>query len=383
MDYNKFPNESNKEYKIRLCKNKEIYGLSFNDIAVALNEGKSESYYRKWWNGYEEGYLDGINSNSSLDKEVELQIREIEKEKVKFQDYRRAYKKDVKSLARSELLNNIIVEKLSFVKPYEPINFCHNVENSVDMLISLSDIHYGIVIDNYWNKYNPSVLKDRLEKYLNKIKGIKDKHGCVNAYVSCNGDLISGLIHPSIVLQNNENVVDQIMHVSEIISWFLFELHCLEFNNIYFSMVAGNHSRLSNKDTAPKDERLDRIAPWYIKSRLSNNKDIFVLDNNIDCTLNLMNIRGLNYLTVHGDYDNFSSVNKVIGMLSEDIYCVHFAHLHHNASDYCQKYKVIMSGSLQGADDYSIEKRLYSKAQQLVCICSENGIECQYDIILQ
>ena len=107
------------------------------------------------------------------------------------------------------------------------------------------------------------------------------------------------------------------------------------------------------------------------------------LDNNIDTTLNVVNIRGLNYLNVHGDYDNFTSCQKVIEMLDIPIYCVHMGHLHHNKTDWMQKYKLIMSGSIQGMDDFCIQKRIFGKAQQLVCVCNEKGIQCTYDIDLQ
>ena len=50
---NIMPNESFKDYKIRLCKNKENYSLSWKDIAELLNKVSGnnfgESAYRKWW----------------------------------------------------------------------------------------------------------------------------------------------------------------------------------------------------------------------------------------------------------------------------------------------------------------------------------------------
>ena len=96
----------------------------------------------------------------------------------------------------------------------------------------------------------------------------------------------------------------------------------------------------------------------------------------------VVNIRGKNYVNVHGDYDNFSNIQKTIDMIGEDVYCVHFGHKHHNAFDYNQRYKIIMSGSLMGMDDFCIEKRIYGKPQQLVGICTKEGMICTYDIML-
>ena len=53
MDINIMSNENFKDYKIRLCKNKDIYNLSWNMVADLLNSVSgnnfNESTYRKWW----------------------------------------------------------------------------------------------------------------------------------------------------------------------------------------------------------------------------------------------------------------------------------------------------------------------------------------------
>ena len=108
-----------------------------------------------------------------------------------------------------------------------------------------------------------------------------------------------------------------------------------------------------------------------------------MLDNKIDNTMSLLEIRGLNYIGVHGDMDKVDSVLKLVEMLPCKVYGIIFGHLHHNSSDFIQGYKTLISGSLMGVDDYCIEKRLFGKAQQLVCVCDNKGVRCMYDVILQ
>lgn len=381
-------NESIKEYKIRLCRNKVAYGLTFDRIAELVNketgESKSEGFFRRWWNGYDEGYQDGTKKgikNDEILKTYEEQRIAIEKEKVKFCDYRSAYRKVVREDARKDILLDIISDKLSSVKPYEPASSII-FDSDNDLLVGLNDLHFGANINNYWNEYNSDIAKQRLEEYIAHIFKIAKTHKSENCYVCGNGDFISGNIHPTIQIANKENVVEQIIGVSELVSWFLAELSS-HFKNVYFSAVPGNHSRLSTKDNSPKDERLDDLIPWYVKARLQNISNIIVLDNTIDSTLNLMNIRGLNYVNVHGDYDGHNNIQKLIEMLDVPVYCIHFGHKHHNSLDYIQKYKVIMSGSLMGVDDYCIQNRIYGRAQQLVCVCDNTGIVCTYDVDLQ
>lgn len=378
-------NETLKDYKIRLCQNKEVYGLTFEDIADLINkesgENRSEGYFRKWWNGYKEGYSDGIEkskNNDSLLFDYEQKRIEFEKEKNKFLDYRRSYNKEIRDDSRKEILFDIVSQEISKVKPYER-QMRNFVKSDKDLFVSLSDIHFGANIDNYWNKYNSDIAKSRLDEYLSKILQIKETHKAENCYVCANGDFISGNIHPTIQISNNENVVKQVIGVSELIAWFLSELSNY-FKTVYFACVPGNHSRLSTKENSPKDERLDDLIPWYVKARLQNIENVDFIENNIDSTFNVVNIRGLNYLNVHGDLDRSKGIQRIVDMLNVPIYCIHYGHLHHNSTDYSQKYKVIMSGSLQGMDDYCIQKRIFGLPQQLVCVCDNNGILCHYDI---
>ena len=227
MDYKKLIGESVKDYKIRLCSNKDIYNLSFQKIAELINfetgENKDESTYRKWWNAYKEGVLDTekkLLDNDEVLKEYESKRIEAEKARIRFFDQRTAYTKNIRNEARFDELKDIILDKLSIVEPYErnkkEVFFSKN-----DLLIGLNDIHFGSNIDNNWNKYNPDVAKERLDLYLSNIISIKNTHKSTNCYVCANGDLISGNIHPTIQISNKENVVKQIMGVSELISWFL------------------------------------------------------------------------------------------------------------------------------------------------------------------
>ena len=64
------PTESPKEYQIRLCKNRDEYGLTWSDLAHILNEeykeNKSESVYRKWWYAFS----DGCEYTNSMYKDI-------------------------------------------------------------------------------------------------------------------------------------------------------------------------------------------------------------------------------------------------------------------------------------------------------------------------
>jgi hypothetical protein len=390
LDLNRLENESFIDYCERLITGKDnnIYDIDKSEIwDLLFNEKISSDEARKRLYGVKavisklktEGYEDIIDE-AVLEK-IELKRIEFEKEKQRFFDQRTAYNKIIRDTARLDELKDIILSSVHGIKPYESY-YRTDISNSEnDLLVGLNDIHFGVEIDNYWNKYNSDIAKKRLEKYLSEIISVQKLHNSENCFVFANGDLISGNTHLTIALANKENVVEQVMGVSELISWFLSELSNY-FNSVYFLVVAGNHSRLSLKDMSPKNERLDDLIPFYVKARLQNLHNVSVLEDHIDNTMSVIDIRGRKYLGVHGDYDNLSNILKLVEMLPDKVYSIYMGHLHHNKTDFVQGYKVLMSGSLMGVDDYCIEKRIFGKSQQLICVCDSNGVKCAYDIIL-
>ena len=319
---------------------------------------------------------------SMLDsKRIELQI-----ERQKFFDQRNALNKLLRERSRQEELNEILAEAIQSGS-LPRLNYSRvEVEPSDnDLLVSLNDIHYGANVQNYWNTYNSDICREMMCRYLDRIISIGETHSSENCIVWANGDEISGNIHQSIAVTNKENVIEQIKGVSELIAEFLAELS-RHFRNVTFVSVAGNHSRIEqNKDKALVSERLDDLVEWYLGARLQNFENITIGGGEkIDNTMYLVDIRGKTYCGVHGDFDGSTSkVQSLQTMAGRPLYAVLTGHLHHNKMDEVQGVKTVMAGSFLGMDDYCVQKRIYGKAEQMVCVCDNSGIRCSYDIPLK
>ena len=317
---------------------------------------------------------------SALDvKKIELQM-----ERQKFYDQRNAFNRLIRERSRQEELNEILVEAVKSGNlpqlHYERFDIA---PSDNDLLVSLNDIHYGANVSNFWNTYNSDVCREMMCRYLDRIISIGETHRSENCVVWANGDEISGNIHQSIAVTNKENVIEQIKGVSELIAEFLAELH---FSNVTFVSVAGNHSRIEpNKDRALISERLDDLVEWYLGARLQNFENITIGGGEkIDHTIYLVDVRGQTYCGVHGDFDGSASkVQALQAMAGKPIYAVLSGHLHHNKIDEVQGVKTIMAGSFLGMDDYCVQKRIVGRAEQMVCVCDENGVRCSYGIPLQ
>lgn len=324
-------------------------------------------------------------SDGSILSDIDAQIIELRKERQKFYDQRSAFTKAVRERSRQEELNEIIIQAVQGGElprlDYQPHQIIHT-DN--DLLVSLNDIHYGANVNNAWNTYNSDICKNMMRTYLDRVIAIGQMHQSENCVVWMNGDAISGNIHYSIAVTNKENVIEQVMGVSELVSEFLAELS-KHFARVYFVSVAGNHSRINpNKDSTLSSERLDDLIEWYIKARLQNFDNVYFECNKIDNTMYTINVRGKTYCGIHGDYDNSASnVQTLQTMVGAPVYAILSGHLHHNKVDNIQGIKTVMAGSFMGMDDYCVQKRIYGKPEQMVCVCTQDGILCHYDISLK
>ena len=318
---------------------------------------------------------------------LDVRMVELQKERQKFFDQRMAWNKMVRERAREEELNEIIqhcIASGSLPELRYDDTVLHHVVGDNTLLVSMNDIHYGANIDNAWCTYNSDICAEMMARYLERVIGIANIMGSEDVVVWSAGDAISGSIHRSIQVSNKENVIEQIMGVSELIAQFIAGLSS-HFRTVRFVSVAGNHSRIEpNKDNAVTAERLDDLVEWYLKARLQNFENVIIDDTHkLDSTISVFEVRGQNYVLVHGDFDpSASKMQALQQMIGVPIYAVLSGHMHHNQTNVVQGIRTVMAGSFQGMDSFCVEKRIVGQPEQMVCVCDETGIRCHYDIPL-
>ena len=395
MDIERRNNETPLQYHKRIIYgklvDKTLADIDYSDLSeLAYGQSYSSDDARRMFYGsrrtlqlLDEERASGLGGDNIL-SDIDEKIINLRKERQKFYDQRNAFNKVVRERSRQEELNEILV---SAVKDgnlprlnYEPIQI---EPSDNDLLVSLYVLHFGIDISNAWNTYNPDVCREMMRKYLNKIISIGSTHHSENCIVYNCGDSISGKIHLTIQITNKENVVEQVKGVSELIAEFLAELSS-HFNSVKYVSVAGNHSRLDTKDNSPYDERMDDLIEWYLAARLQDFENIEIdTQSRIDATMFMTDIRGKTYLGVHGDFDGSATkIAALQAMARRPLYAVLSGHKHHNMCDEVQGVKTVMAGSFLGVDDFCIQKRIYGKPEQMVCVCDDSGIVCHYDIEL-
>ena len=388
--YKRFEGETDEELIFRICNDKEQIG-SWQDVANIINEltgnDYGESTYRKKYQAFQKmlsaNQSKFVDSDAQL-REIEDQIRELERMKIQFRDEKRSWNKQNYENSRFDEVMNILVERMdNFAKKDFTPHPSPTIDGDKNMIICLSDLHIGQCFSSYFGEFNSDIAKERLQKYMNEILNIARDNHVKKAYVFMLGDSISNSLHKTIEVSNKENVIDQLKLSIEYISSFCYEL-TKYFEHVYLASASGNHSRLQAKDLAQHSERLDAFIAWDVCRTLQYVDNFHsLLHRSIDDGIADINIDGKTYLLIHGDYDTptktgYLNLSNIVGFFPDYICCGH-----KHFCFYSQESKFIQSGSLASSgDDYCIEKRLSGKASQMVCVVDKTGVKSVHPIML-
>lgn len=380
--------ESPTDYKFRVCRDRLSLGLdTWQKVADTLNEEFesewSESKYRKWYYGFQEGveYAKSFSDEEYLE-DIKQQKIELQKEKIRYQDQKREYNNLIRQQARFEHTQEMIercVADVAASKPLvaikKPVTFSLKKKG----IALWSDFHFGSKFENSFGSYNPEVFEDRFKSLLAQTIEYGRRNNIGELIVANLGDAIAGLIHVGNRIQSSEDVVSQLTRVAEYMAEGLAML-ANEFDQIRFFNIMGNHSRCTpNKNESLFKENLERLIPWYLEARLSKFRNIEITNDTDGIIVDYMNDTPFVY--VHGDLDRVSSVAKnipqMLGIVPKYIFA---GHIHHNTVKEAGVTTVITNGCLSGLDDYAVSLRLYAEPMQKFIVLDGSSIECTYEI---
>lgn len=362
---------------------KDKYNVKCNSDTI--RKGSSTIFGGKFRTEYLKTKMASENNKSSgdINPELDAKIQEMRKEKIKLSDARVEYNRLIRQEARKESYLDMVRKIISEEVAPMNIPIHYNLFNSsTDLLCHFTDIHTGIEIHNWKNNFDQDELKKRIEKYTSDILDIRGLHESENCYLVI-GEILSGLIHNNLRLQNNMDLIEQFKYISELISAMLYRM-ANHFNHIYVYVTPGNHSRVSPKKEDSLDgENMDILLPFYLKARMQNIKNISICDNTVEPEIAMFNIRGNNVFAVHGHKDSPANVVQNFTLMfgiKPDI--VLLGHRHLNGLSTVYDTKIIESGSMSGTDNYATSIRKANRPEQTVSVIGDNGLICLYDVQL-
>lgn len=379
-------------WRLASAKDQGLLDISWAELANIFNDelrggdpAWNESAYRK---PYQQAALYYRNvfskmQNSDFLEDMEEQRRLLEKEKVKFRDERTEYNRLIRQEARKESFLESVQRTIS--ESTKPIGLqvpYSLLASDSDIVMPITDVHAGIEIDNFKNTFNEEILAQRLSQYVAEVLTIAEQHKSENLYIVIS-EVISGIIHYTLRLQNNMDMMEQFKYIAELIAEMIVRL-APEFHHVFVYTAPGNHSRISpRKEESLDGENMDVLLPFYLKARLQNIKNVAICENTLDPEIPVFDVRGQCVMAAHGHKDTPQTVVQNFTLWSgkqPDI--VLLGHRHTNGYLTVYDTKVVQSGCISGADDYIMAKRICNKPEQAVCVIDERGLRCVYDIRL-
>ena len=334
-----------------------------------------ESRHRKIYESWHKVHLDVINEYSSdgdseiLDK-IQKKEDELYKKRVLAGDKIREHRNILRNNARFDNLQDTAIECANIMSKDYPFenNLTYNDNNKEKVgLLLLSDFHYGISIDNFLNKYNKHIAKERLTKVVNETLEFCDNNKIRNLKILNIGDLINGFIHVSTRIENEEDVITQLIEVTELLSNMINEF-APHFDSIEYLDTLDNHSRCTaDKKLSMEEENFGRLISWYLKPRLKDLGNVKIISDRLDDTISKLDILGETCFAVHGHNDNVSNVVEKLSLITRIIpMSIFLGHTHHHYERDVMGVDVIVNGTLSGTDTYALGKRLNSKPMQKI-----------------
>lgn len=312
-------------------------------------------------------YVDNLN----------VLLREIKKERVRLSDERTQNQSYIRRMSREETLVQMardVAQTMSGKKQLAPVYMPLTHDKSREGILCLSDWHYGMDVENYFNVYNPVECVNRVvrlrDEVISKGKELKIR----KLHVVNLSDLISGRIHATIRLENRFDVVTQIMNVSEIVAELLTDLS--EHFEIEYRDCLDNHSRLEpNKKESLELESLARIVPWYLEERLKHNQRVKILYNTYADDIISFKVFDFSVVAVHGHKDSPTKiVQNMVAATRQRNDLVLSAHFHHFGADEENECLRVSNGTLMGVDTHSQDLRLTSKPSQNLIVANKDNV---------
>ena len=398
MDNNlkRLDGETQEQYFFRVCSMKESLGFTWPQMAEIFNAefgcNKGDTAYRKEWAAFNKIFnanADRLVGDNVYSNEIQEQIDELYKAKRQLADQRREYNKVLTSDARAKHLAERLVEAANIVplENYSNIFSFKNSNSKEEAVLALSDWHYGQISDNIWNEYNPEICLRRVSALFDKAVSVLQEHSARTLHIVLLGDFVSGAIHTGVRVASEEDICDQLMHVSEILANFINVIsRCVDKVNVYSTY--GNHARtIQNKNDSIHSDNMERVIPWWLKQRLKDNDRVNIIDSEYYEFIYL-NICGYNVVCTHGDLDRFKDFGVVVNSLFSKKYGKTIDYTFSGDKHHLESFEQFgiesaLVGSLCGTDEFANNKRLYSNPMQTLCIFNQDdGKLCTYNIKL-
>ena len=314
-------------------------------------------------------------SADEMSESIQNQIDDLYKTKALNRDILNEHRRLLRDDARLERLKESVREAVKMLPKMDLVPSADGADPNEEAILMVSDLHIGMTIDSFSNKYNFSIAEKRVAKLTEDTIKYCRMNNVRRLNVVNLGDLISGIIHITIRLQEEFDAIEQTMKAAELISNMLNRLQEAAPEVIY-SSCTDNHSRLvADKNQAIEKENLYRIMDWFIEERLKGTNVKFGHDNLSPVLGKFKLINGKVVMFSHGHLNRPNmAFQDFIGASEEYIHYVLLGHYHCEKTKYFQNMKVFINGSICGTDPYAEGLMKFTKPSQTLIVLDGDNV---------
>ena len=379
-----------------VCSRKDLTG-DWNKIRDILNtrlkKDYNESTYRKKYQSYCDMKLacKDIDPDFTGDTtEVDVQKRELEKERKKLQTEKLEYNRWLRENAREEMIYEQINDGINKLIPLEIPEQRAIKEQNREAVLCLADAHFNTEFEikglfgEVLNSYSPEIFYQRMWYLRDKVREICERENMSVLHIFGLGDDNDGLLRlTDNLFKLRWGVIDSTLVYADFMANWINEIS--KFVDVKLQMVEdSNHNQLrlcSAPKNAFKGENLSKVIIHIIKSRLKDNPCVSITQNPTGYIYE--NILGYNLMGIHGEV---KSLKEAIDNLSK-LYGLRIDYLigghKHHSEEYGFDCEGISVGSIIGIDSYSTHLMRSSNASATMLIVEEgNGVVTKHTIKL-
>ena len=394
MTIEKQESESMLSYAWRITIYKDEMGLSYSEWSSLLigkeysDETSRKAYY------IVKPLLESLMSDDKSKNKTYNDIRskeiQLQKERIRQKDERRNFENLVRNEARWETLFDMIKDGLDNLEYNHKLNiYPYEIRGSEsEAILILSDWHIGVEINTPSNVFNIEVAKERVDKLIKEtIKHCKNNN-VTKLHIALAGDLVQGIIHVNSRLRQNENIINQVLIASELVTNLIASLS-QSIRRIEVYNVNGNHGRVNaNIKESLDEENFESLVYEIVKLKLDIIKERERIAYNVHFNENefndisLINVMNKKVAVTHGHKDRKqnTALDRLNHLLDEyrvnELITGHFHNVRLGDG-------VTVNGALSGSDDFAQSKRFNNNPSQILKIYFDDNTECLFDINLK
>ncbi len=240
----------------------------------------------------------------------------------------------------------------------EPYQITKRRKNNEELFVAYNaDVHAGLEVDNYFNKYNIEIMHERFKKLA---EGIIDNVENKTIYIADLGDTVHGIIHGSVQKYSTwvNNAVTEVIRGYE--SLFLTLIQ--QGYEVHFTKVNGSHESIEkSKQERTEEESFGNFIYDMLEWKYGKFKNLHFIPKLKGLNASIIPIFDYSTLLIHGDNNSLNKLKDADRLFKEhNVKEINAAHFHHRKVEDFNEMTVHYNEPFCGTDQYAGNKLMSS-----------------------